>query len=97
MLLTKVSTKQSVTKELNLPCQRRWQPNCCICIRIILYELHDANREARLNVVNWYLHVLHEAISPTNVLCSEEVWVYVSGYVTLTVAVMAYKKSPINI
>jgi hypothetical protein len=62
----------------------------------MVHELHDTNREARLNFVNWYLHAVREAISPTSVLFGEESWVYISGYVTLTVTVMVYRKSPIN-
>jgi hypothetical protein len=61
----------------------------------MVHELHDTNREARLNFVNWYLHVVREAISPTNVLFSEEIWVYISEYVTFTVTVMVFRKPPI--
>jgi len=61
----------------------------------MVHELHDTNREARLNFVNWYLHVVREAISPTKVLFSEEIWVYISEYVTFTVTVMVFRKPPI--
>jgi hypothetical protein len=62
----------------------------------MVHELHDTNREARPNFVNWYLHAVHEAINPTSVLFSEESWVYISGYVTLIVTVTFYRKAPIN-
>jgi len=47
--------------------------DCCIYMHIettVVHRLHNTQLDARMNFVNWYLHVMHDVeIYPTHSLC----------------------------